>query len=75
MQPQQHELERVAHLLGLRHEHPLEDARHMADVELVVEVEGGLSELAGDALVQHERRLHHLLALVDHLWGVVSDEW
>ena len=67
VQPELHEPERVLDLLRLGHEHPLEDARHVTNVELVVEVEGGLAERARDLLVVHQGRLHHLLALLLHV--------
>ena len=53
-------------LRGLGIEHPLEDPRHVPNVELVVEVGGRLTECGGDALVQLERSLHQPLANFSH---------
>ena len=67
MQPQLRQLHGLSHLLGPGHEHPLEDTRHVPYVELVVEVGGRLPEAAAHAPVQHEGRLHDLLALLGHV--------
>ena len=53
-------------LRGRGIEHPLEDSRHVPNVELVVEVGGRLTECGGDALVQLERSLHQPLANFSH---------
>ena len=77
VQPELGELERLCELRGVAHQHALEDARHVAHVELVVEVGGRLAERGRHALVQLQRSLHEPLAHLLHLllkFGQVADE-
>ena len=49
------------------------NVRHVAHVELVVEVRGGLAEGARDRLVQLQRRLHQALAHLLHVVGELGE--
>lgn len=52
--------------LGLQH--ALEDSGQVTDVELLVEVEGGLLELVAHVLVQNKRILAEAFCLVQHVF-------